>query len=342
MMLFPPPMSGPDFWRASGFQLLEQGAGGMRVTGAFLAAWLGRPELRPPPEACAAERALHAALLDDPGQPVTEERLGALADPDARDNYREYLRLRDWLLARRTVEAAYLGLFREGAPRLAPLFVDQLAHVLVRAALDGRSDPFQARAGELLFRAQRITFRNGVPHAADAETVEMLAAAGRGRPAGLMAPAGTREVELDVLGRDDAWAYFERSDRFDTVLDLGFEGPGLGALCRVLEAWLRHLLGLDTRIEPLPAVQDQRWRWHVGLDAEASAILDDLYQGREVDEARRARLLSLFRLEIRDRDAVIEAMRGRPVYLGMATTENGLLRLKPQNLLVNLPLGEAA
>ena len=33
---------------------------------------------------------------------------------------------------------------------------------------------------------------------------------------------------------------------------------------------------------------------------------------------------------------------GRPVYLAMATTPEGTLRLKPQNLLVNLPLAERA
>jgi len=33
---------------------------------------------------------------------------------------------------------------------------------------------------------------------------------------------------------------------------------------------------------------------------------------------------------------------GRPVYLAMAMTPEGGLRLKPQNLLVNLPLAERA
>ena len=34
-------------------------------------------------------------------------------------------------------------------------------------------------------------------------------------------------------------------------------------------------------------------------------------------------------------------VRGRPVYLGMAQDARARLRLKPQNLLVNLPLAEA-
>jgi hypothetical protein len=33
-------------------------------------------------------------------------------------------------------------------------------------------------------------------------------------------------------------------------------------------------------------------------------------------------------------------MSGRPIYLGMAMTERGRLRLKPQNLVLNLPWAE--
>ena len=50
------------------------------------------------------------------------------------------------------------------------------------------------------------------------------------------------------------------------------------------------------------------------------------------------RLLSLFRLAVADKGAVIDEMAGRPVYLGLAMDRQGKLRLKPQNLLLNLPL----
>ena len=80
----------------------------------------------------------------------------------------------------------------------------------------------------------------------------------------------------------------------------------------------------------------------IGLDAEASALLNDLYEGRAIDEARRARLLALFRLEFRDPADMLERVRGRPVYLGLATNPAQRLKLKPQNLLVNLPLALAA
>jgi len=54
------------------------------------------------------------------------------------------------------------------------------------------------------------------------------------------------------------------------------------------------------------------------------------------------RLLSLFRLEFRDSRVMRPDIAGRPVYLAMAMGEDSRLRLKPQNLLVNLPLAEPA
>ena len=51
---------------------------------------------------------------------------------------------------------------------------------------------------------------------------------------------------------------------------------------------------------------------------------------------------ALFRLEFADPSATTSEIAGRPIYLAMAMTPEGVLRLKPQNLLVNLPLGERA
>jgi hypothetical protein len=82
--------------------------------------------------------------------------------------------------------------------------------------------------------------------------------------------------------------------------------------------------------------------WHIGIDAEASGFLNDLYHCAAIDEAGHARLLALFRLGFRDPSDILERMRGRPVYLGLAMTPTERLRLKPQNLLVNLPLARAA
>ncbi len=145
-----------------------------------------------------------------------------------------------------------------------------------------------------------------------------------------------------MLGEATASSYFDRDERHDTVLDLTFSRPGVDALARVLEAWLHHFLGIATSIQPVQRISDERWAWHVGLDADASAILNDLYDGKEVDEERLGRLLSLFRLEFADPGVMRSDIAGRPVYLGLAMSAKNLLRFKPQNLLVNLPLAAPA
>ncbi len=336
----------PDFWRASGFHLLRRDAAGrLAVTDDFLRAYFLRPEMVPPEEACAAERELHAELVEAPRREVPPERIAALADPDARENYRVLLDFRDRLLAGGTVEATYHALFSEERVAVPPLFVDQMVHVILRNILDGTGDALRVRAAELLFRTQRITLQDGAVMAADDETVEMHAATGGFGDLGrLVVQAATpvRSVELDVLRPESADVYWERDERYDTVLDLTFARAGLDALARVLEAWVRHFLDVEVSIQPVQRIDDEKWVWHVGLDAEATALLNDLYEGRDVGEERLARLLSLFRLEFKDPSVMARGIAGRPVYLGMCMTADRRLRLKAQNLLVNLPLGERA
>ena len=69
-----------------------------------------------------------------------------------------------------------------------------------------------------------------------------------------------------------------------------------------------------------------------------SGILNDLYPDQPVDETRHQRLLCLFRLEFAQPLDMRSEVAGRPVYMAMAQDSNGLLKLKPQNLLLNLPL----
>ena len=338
----------PDVWLSSGFHLLRRDAQGwLAVTDDFLRAYLMRAELRPVEESCPNERALHQDLLDDPRRPVPAERLAALADPDARDNYETVLRFRDLLIAHGTLEACYLALFRDGQAGTVPrLFIDHLVHAILRSLLDGGEDPFRFRAAELLFRSQKVNLQDGgAIMVADEEVIEMRAAGGLDAPGRLLSEGGTpmsRSVELDVLDEASSASYWERSDRFDMVLDIGFTRPGLDALCRVLESWVEHFLGIAVTIHPVQAISDERWIWHVGLDAEASGILNDLYEGREVEQARIAQILSLFRLEFGDSATTLPEVAGRPVYLALAMTPGRRLRLKPQNLLVNLPLATAA
>ncbi len=336
-----------DFWQDSGYHLLQRREDGhLTVTDDFLRAYLNRPEVRPVPESNEAERALHAALLKNPREAVSGERLAAMADPDAIENYQVVLGFRERLLAADSLEDCYLRLFLEPEGiTVPPIFVDQLAHVITRAVLEGESDPLKVRAAELLFRPQQVTINDGAIMAADAETVEMFATSGGfGSLGRLVAEAQTplRTVELDVLNEDNAELYWGRNSRYDTVLGLNFASPGLDALCRVLERWIGHFYDIGVSIQPVQKISDERWVWHIGLDTEGSAMLNDLYNGVEVGEGRLARLLSLFRLEFQDSSVVAPNVGGRPVYLAMATTEQGQLRIKPQNLLVNLPLAERA
>ena len=335
----------PDFWLSSGYHLLARDASGrLAVTDDFLRAYFKRPEIRPVEESCDAEIALHEALLADPCMAVTPERIAAMADPDAQENYRHLLAFRDHLLAHGTIEEAYLTLFRGGV-RVPPLFLEQLAHVILRSILDGCDDPLQPRAAELLFRSQRLTRQDGALMLADEDTVAMYAeTGGLGALGRLLQQAETpaRAVELDVLTETNAALYWARSDKFDTVLDVSFTRPGLDALCRVLEGWILHMLGAEARIQPVQRISDERWVWHVGLDAEATGILNDLYDGRAVDEARLGRLVSLFRMEFADASLMRPGIAGRPVYLAMAIDGAGTLRIKPQNLLFNLPLAHSS
>ena len=75
---------------------------------------------------------------------------------------------------------------------------------------------------------------------------------------------------------------------------------------------------------------------------ESTAILNDLYEQKDVDDARRSRLISLFRLDFADANDMRRDVAGKPVYLGLAITADNQLKLKPQNLIINLPLANAS
>ena len=109
----------------------------------------------------------------------------------------------------------------------------------------------------------------------------------------------------------------------------------------MLERWIARLAGVRVTIEPVERVQDERWRWHVGLDVDSTAILNALYRGEEVEAAELERLVLLFRLEFNDPAEASPEMAGRPVYLGLACRPDRTLKLKPQNLLINLPVASS-
>ena len=318
----------------------------LKITDAFLRAYWERPEVAPVEESCSAELTLHRELVGNPRRTVIDQDFAAFADPDAVENYRVVLDFRDRLVAAGTIESAYLRLFREGAVTIPPIFIDQMAQILARHIIGSSRDPFRARAAELLFREQQASFMDGAILLGDKETVNILGVqseknGGFGAMGELLVEGGIRprQVELDVLLEDTAAErYWPENEKFDTVLDLTFARPGLDALCRVLELWVHHLLQAEVNIQPVPQINDERWVWHVGLDVEATALLNDLYEAKDIDEARLENLLSLFSLEFKDPSLMKPDIAGRPVYLALCRSDDGRVRMKPQNLVINLPL----
>lgn len=334
------------FWVRSGLALLDVDEhGGLIVTDEFLAAYLRRPELAPVPESCAAERALHAGLLAAPRGAVPDAQLAGLADPDARDNWRMFLRFRDRLLGAPNLQAAYVAIFadsqRAGRIDVPPLFVDQLAQIIVHHLLADCEDGLMLRVAELWFREQRVSVADNRVLLADLETVDARREdQGFGDLGRLLAQAqvAARGVDLEVIDRENAEAYFGRDERHDFAVELTHGRTASAMLCDLLRRWVGHLLGVAVKVRTLAQIEDQRWRWHVGLDAEASKLLDTLWRDGGLTPDEHRRLLLLMRLDFERLEDQDPQVAGKPVYLALAMDEDGVLRMKPQNLLFNLPL----
>jgi hypothetical protein len=327
-----------EFWVSSGHHLTRRTeGGGLAVTDELLLAYLARPELMPPDEACDAERELHAALLREPRRAVSRGEIEALADADARENWQVIIAFRDRLLAAPSIEAAYLGLARGGMSGTPPLLLHQLVHLIMRNALDDCEDPHTLRAAELFFRPQRASLRDGSVLLADAEIID-LQEQGRGQSP-LVAMLGVEPItELDVLTEENAWTYWSRSDAFTMVLNIGADQRARQGLARAIAAWIRHLANLDVIVEPIARMEDADWRWFIGLDVEATRIGNALWNGDPVDDDEQARVIAMFRLTVNEPDRIAAKVAGHPIYLLLAMGSDKTVRVKPQNLIAGLPL----
>ncbi len=322
-----------DFWVSSGHLLLDKNEHGhLAVTDEFLKLYLARPELVPPPEACDAENILYARLMAEPRAVVEPKVIAAIADADARENWQMMLGFRDHLVRHATIEAAYLALMRSGVGQTPPLFVGQLAHVILRNVLDGETDPIVLRAGELMFRSQRLTREQGGILLADEELVDGAEKEKHTSP--LVAMLGEHKAkQLDVMTAANAEHYWKRSEAFDMVLDFTPAATGRPAFARVMERWLAHMLGITARITPVERVEDEDWFWFIGLDAEATKIGNALWQGKDPGAGAMERIVALFTLELPE----VREIAGRQIHMILAMTPGQIVRMKPQNLLVGLP-----
>jgi len=349
-----------EFWKSAGLHLTHVNDDGwLVVTQDYLRAYYTRPEVHPVEESCANEIALHEALMDEPFMPVDAARLSDIADPDAVESYRIILAFRDVLTSAGTIEGAYLKLIssdtRTAGAKVPPVFLDQLVHLILRNILRDVRDPMRLRASELFFREQSVSTQSGRIMLADEEIVAMHgAAASAGSPSDLaqtglgqlLSSTGmsvatsvpARQVELDVLDNDNADIYWSRSDQFDTVVDFRFERPALDAFARVIEAWLAHMCRLKVNVQPMARIEDTDWRWHIGLDRGASSLLNALYDGKTPPMSDMERIIGLLKMDFMEKRDVIDRVRGHPVYLGLAMSPQNRVKMKPQNLIMNLPL----
>lgn len=332
----------PDFWRNCGFHLLDRDTDGrLLVTDDFLRAYLLRPEIRPLEDSGPGEIALHQALLQDPRRTPEDAALDRIEDADVRDNYRVLLAFFERLKRAHTLESCYMEIFSGERVSVPPLFIDQLAQIIVRNILDGCDDTLELRAAELYYREQKASVENGAVMLADLETVEMHASGGKfGGLGQLIVEAQTplASVDLDVLDTENAQAYWARDQRHDFVISMNFGRAANNAFCRVVEKWIRHFVGIEVGVQPLRAIEDHNWAWHIGLDAESTTLLNALWRGEEVEQGRYHRLLALFRLDFAEPATMRADVGGKSVYLALSMDQNGVVRMKPQNLLLNLPL----
>ena len=306
-----------DFWLTSGWHLLDKDKSGCLVpTEDFMRAYFYRPEVAPIEESCEAEIELHKKLVEAPFIKVEKRDLDLIKDKDVVFNYEVILKFREFLSNYATLEAAYLAISRGQSINFPPLFVDQLVQIILRNILNENSFALQVRASELFFRTQVVTIAEDEIMVADEAVVQLQAEQKNidtNKPNQL-------EVDIDILRESSADNYWERSDKFDTSIDLAYTKPGLDALARVIEKWIFHFLSIEVSVQPMQKIEDDKWSWHLGLDSDATSILNDLYEGADVSEDRLKQILCLFQLEAKD--GFKESMQGKPVYVDWLWDKN--------------------
>lgn len=327
-----------DFWVASGHHLVDRSeGGGLVATDAFLRAYLARPELMPPPEACPVERGLHAQLLETPRQKISTAEMALISDADARENLGVFLAFRDHLIAHETLEAAYLSYAKKGFGTLPPIFVQHLTHVIARNAFDSENDPRVLRAAECFFRTQRITFHEGLVLLADEEAIASHEHDRTHSPL-LSMLAGPAVSELEILTDENAGDYKARSDAHDLVFDLTHLDKGRVALARAMHVFTLHLLGFAPDFTPVDQFSDEKMAWFLSLDPDGTSIGNHVWKGETLNEDERARILALFTFTLPDHPRIITDKRGKRAFAVLGSGSDKLLRIKPQNLIAGLPL----
>ena len=322
-----------EFWVASGHHMTRRRDDGwLGVTPELLLAWLARPELVPPADACADESRLYARLTDDPMAAVTPAEIAAIADPDGRENWQLFTSLRDVLIREGSVEGGYLALIRQSLP-LAPVLLDQITQLVLRNALDGVEDVHILRAAENFFRPQHGFLKDDGLHFVDLELHDEIQARNQANPLAALFDGGIER--LDILGDQNAWTWWSRSDAHTMVQNFGGNPASRMGMAGALEAFIRHLHRVEATVLPVTREEQADLGWFVGLSREGTLIGNALWNGQPLP----AQLVGLFTVDFGPQAPVIAHMQDRPTWLMLGVGDNLELRMKPQNLVDGLPLG---
>lgn len=287
----------------------------------FLWALLASPQLALPAEACASEAYLHKALQAAPLQKIGDEQLAAILDTDARDNYVFYARLQTELLAAGSVEAYYLQLIGSEAVTVPPEVMDALVENITLRMMDATTNPTIDKNIAVQYAAAQWLYQRQAVHLEDGRVIHDV-------------PRDSVTEPLDLShGMANELSH-------GLIFRLNNANSGLKALSQVLEKWIAHMLQVEVSIKHISKVDDPAWRWHIGLEATSTGVLNDLYLGKNVPEERLKSLVSLFKLEFKNVNEMQVDVAGKPVYLGLAMDANGHVKIKPQNLLLNLPIAQ--
>jgi hypothetical protein len=225
-------------------------------------------------------------------------------------------------------------------------FTHQLAQIRLRHLLGPDVMAYEARPGEMLFRAQKISVGDDDEvTAVDELTIDLYAMAGAfGDPGELLAQnrAPLRSVDLDVRDEDNAPTNWAGDERFDIAADRD------ESRSRRAERVVQSTGAVDcpfSRGRPTDHATTRKQTSALGMThrtrRRGKFAAQRPVQSRRSHLERMERLLCLFELTVADPGAVRAGIAGCPVYLGMARDHEQRLRLKPQNLLLNLPLARA-
>jgi len=239
------------------------------------------------------------------------------------------LAFRERLLDADTLERV-LQLFK-GTVDTPPLFIEQIAHVILRNILDGCDDPLKLARRSCLSRAARRPIQGAMrcsPIARRCRGTPRAAATARFGRLIVEAQGTLGKVDLERAGQANAQLYWEANRAMNTVISLAYGRAGSTPWqpCdrAVGAAFLASpCASSDSRID------DRTGPWP-SASTPIDAILNDLWSGAEVEHGRMQRILALVALEFEDARAYAPILPAARCTRALGERRRRL-RMKPQN-----------